>query len=157
MDSYFGNDLDESESSVSDRTHAECLVLCRESTDTVRFAKTLQWKVLAYLTAVFVFMNIADRTGVANKDMAPAMVIVTFILVAIGISTLIIFQLWQSTEQRKLDFIADHISEAFRLTRAHKSSLEANIQRYAILTFMTQFVVAVSGFAYLNFARHLDL
>lgn len=156
MDSYFGDSLDETESSVSDRTHAECLVLYRESTDTIRFAKTLQWKLLAYLTGAFVLMIVADKTGAAPKEMAPAMIIVSFVLAAIGISTLIIFQLWQFTEQRKLDFIAEQLSEVFRQTRARKSTLEANIQRYAILTFMTLFVVAVSGFTYLTFARHLE-
>lgn len=157
MDSYITDSRDDTEIDVSDHAHTEFLVLYRESTDAVRFAKMQQWKLLAYITSAFVILVVAAETGVAPKHLAPSMVIISFVMAAASISTLVIFQMWQSTEHQKLDFIAEHMSETFRQTRAQKSSMEANIHRYALLTFMMLFIVAASGFTYLIMAKHIQV
>lgn len=152
-DGYQTNSFDDdAEIDVSDRAHSEFLVLYRESTDTIRFAKLQQWKLLAYVTTAYVIMVIAAETGAAPKYLAPSLIIISFILAAASLSTLVIFQMWQSTEHQKLDFIADHMSGTFRETRKQKSSMEANVHRYALLTFMMLFIAAACGFTTLVLA-----
>ena len=140
---------------IDELTHAECLTLYRESTESIRFAKSQQWKTLGYLTAVFFSLVILPYTRLAPPDLMPYLVIISFIVGACGISMLIIFQMWQSTEHRKLNLISEHLSDVFQEVRAVKSTLEANIHRYILLAFMMVFVASANGITYLVLARYL--
>lgn len=156
MDSGTKDPYEAEGSSLDECTHAECLALYRESTESIRYAKAQQWKTLTYLTVVLGSMILISHARVAPAGVAPVMIIFSFVATAAVVSMLIIFQMWQSTEQRKLDFIGAHMSEIFSQTREIKSTLEANIHRFVLLTFMGLYAVSAGALTYLILARHLE-
>lgn len=156
MDSGLKDPYEAEGSPLDECTHAECLTLYRESTVSIRYAKTQQWKSLSYLTVVLGIMVLIVHARVAPPGMAPVMIIFSFVATAAVVSMLIIYQMWQSTEQRKLDFITAQMSDIFIQAREIKSTLEANIHRFVLLTFMGLYAISAGAITYLILARHLE-
>ena len=61
---------------------------------------------------------------------------VSFLCSAGVIYILVLYQVWQNTEREKLRDISSHFSSFSQFTRAIKSSREANVHRYTLLSFM---------------------
>lgn len=145
------------ESPLDEKSHAECLKLYDESTITMRYAKSQQWRTLAFVSIVYSALLLLSYTQLATPEMIPMLIIISFVLSAAGISAVFIFQMWQSTEMRKLDYISHQMSDMFRETRALKSTFEANVQRYAILFFMVAFIITANALTYMVLARFLNM
>ena len=155
MDGGFSEQPEPSDVELDELTHAECLVLYTESANSIRFAKSQQWKTLAYLTAIFFSLILLPYTRLAPPDLLPYLIVTSFVVSAAGISMLIIYQMWQSTEHRKLDLIGETMSDMFREVRAVKSTLEANVHRYLLLAFMVVFIVSANAITYMVLAKYL--
>jgi hypothetical protein len=135
---------------VDEQTHAELLLLYRESTDTVRFAKHLQWWTLGSTLLAFGGIILLGKYVGANISYANQLT-GAVILVTMGvIFTLVVYQFWQHNELRKVEEISHHLSNLFIKVRRLKSRREANIQRYLLLIFMISTVVLGAILAYLG-------
>jgi len=136
-------------SELDELTHAEMAVLYRESTDTVRFVKHLQWwtvgsTLIAYLGLIGVARLVsADRLFTSQLNIV--MILVTMAV----IFTLVVYQFWQHTELNKIEEISKYFSTAFTRIRRLKSGREANVHRYLLLTFMILTVLLGAVITYL--------
>jgi hypothetical protein len=135
---------------VDEQTHAELVLLYRESTDTVRFAKHLQWWTLG--STLMAFGGIVLMGKYVSSDLTYANQLTgAVILVTMGvIFTLVVYQFWQHNELRKIREISFHMSNLFGRIRGMKSRREANIQRYLLLAFMISTVILGAIIAYLG-------
>ncbi len=130
-------DDDESQpSSLDELTHAELGFLYRESTETVRFAKTQQWWTVGSTLLVFGAIIVIAKFVAADKGYIDLLTVVIILLAMAVIFTLVVYQFWQHTEMMKIETVAGHYSDLFRQVRRLKSRNEANIQRYLLLVFM---------------------
>ena len=135
-------------SSLDEQTHSEMELLYREATDTLRFAKYIQWwTVGSTLLVFFAFIAIAKFV---NADMAYAKVLtaLTIFIAMSGIFSLIMYQFWQYNELRKIAEMSKHFSSLFRRVRGVKSKTEANFHRYTLLFFMITTIVIGAIVAY---------
>jgi hypothetical protein len=135
---------------VDEQTHAELCLLYKESTDTVRFAKHLQWwtlgsTLMAYGGIVLLGKYVGSDLTYANQ-LTGAVILITMGV----IFTLIVYQFWQHNELSKIREISRHMSNLFVRIRHMKSRREANIQRYLLLMFMISTVVLGAILAYLG-------
>ncbi len=140
---------------LDELSHAELLVLFNESAVTIRFAKAQQWKTLGYVTTIFVaFVAIAwgELLEVGNLRW---IIISSFVVSGSGILALIIYQFWQRTEQRKLEFMSRQFSRIFQRVRNLKSTSEANLHRYTLLSFMVGFLLFANALTFLILLKFL--
>ncbi|MBT3703596.1 MAG: hypothetical protein HOE62_08660 [Alphaproteobacteria bacterium] len=135
---------------VDEQTHAELCLLYKESTDTVRFAKHLQWWTLG--STLLAYGGILLLGEYVGSDMTYANQLTgAVILITMGvIFTLIVYQFWQHNELRKIGEISRHMSNLFLRIRQMKSRREATIQRYLLLIFMISTVVMGAVLTYLG-------
>ncbi|MEL0106500.1 MAG: hypothetical protein VW802_06095 [Rhodospirillaceae bacterium] len=133
------------ESELDEKTHAEVQLLYRDSSETVLFAKSMQWKTVGSTLVVYIILIVIAKF--ISKDPT----LITFlkgamILSAIGaIYTLFIYQFWQHDKLKKLKTAGDHFSNLFRNLRDIKSRKESNVHRYTLLTFMVC-ILMLGGF-----------
>ncbi len=140
-------------STLDNKTHSEVCMLYRESTETLRFVKNLQWKtvgatLMTDLGLIFVAIFINADSGLANKFMA-----ITLLLAMSVIFTLIIYQFWMHNEMEKISSMEGHLSDIFKQIRAVKSSREANVHRYTLLIFMSVVICLGALVVYLSLNR----
>ena len=122
--------------SVDERTHAELIHLYRESADSIRFAKSQQWKTLGTSLLTFGALLIIREAFRDNIWFMKAMFTVSILLAGAAIYTLVIYQVWQNTEREKIAKISAHFSSLSREIRAIKSDRESNVFRYILLVFL---------------------
>lgn len=148
-------DLEPSE--LDEFTHAEMLSLYRESTRTILFAKTRQWRTLG---AAFI-AQVAIVTVGHLIDLQPYMhrtlIILSFMISAMSISIIVIYQIWQHTEMLKLRKISGYLSGHFGMIRGIKSRVEANIHRYILLFVMVASIAIANIIAYIAYLPILPL
>ena len=133
------------ESVLDDKTHAEMQMLYRDSSETVLFAKGMQWKTVGSTLVVFILL-IAIAKFVSRDPMLITILKGTMIISAIGaIYMLFIYQFWQHDELKKLKSAGDHFSNLFTKLRDIKSRKESNIHRYTLLIFMIS-ILLLGGF-----------
>ncbi len=132
-------------------THAEILVLYRESTDSLRFIKNLQWKTVGSTLLVFFGLIAIARMVDATEALANSFRLISVLMTCAVIFTLIIYQFWMYNELKKLAFLERPLSNMFRITRKIKSRREGNLHRYTLLFFM----MAVLGLGFI--VLHLSL
>ena len=123
-------------SELDDLTHAEMCMLYKESADSIRFAKAHQWKSLGAILLVFGGMMAVVQLAPNNAFLINLILAVSFLCSAGVIYILVLYQVWQNTEREKLREISSHFSSFSQFTRAIKSSREANVHRYTLLSFM---------------------
>ena len=138
---------------VDDRARAELGWLYEESWHALLFAKAQQWKTLGatlivYLTLVVIAKYVAPEPAFVGDLIAAIILVCTA-----SIFVVIIYQLWQYDELRKLEAVAKHLSPAFREIRRLKSRTESNIYRYILLMFIIVMLVLGAVIAYLTVMR----
>ncbi|MDJ0611515.1 MAG: hypothetical protein QNJ67_21255 [Kiloniellales bacterium] len=148
--------LEFEESTLDDRSHAEMLTLYRESADTIRFAKSQQWKSLGATLLIFGALMVIAAYNASNLHLVRGMVAISLLLSAGSIYALVIYQVWQNTERQKLRAISGNLSSLLRDVRALKPRLEANIFRYLLLTFMLVTVVLGNTVVIADLAKYLS-
>ena len=123
-------------SSLDELSHAEMIALYRESTDTMRFAKHLQWWTVGSTLLVFGGLIGIAKLVSADRGYTDLLTWIVILLTMSVIFTLIVYQFWQHTESLKINEVSKHMSSLFTHVRKIKSYREANIHRYLLLTFM---------------------
>jgi hypothetical protein len=154
-------DVDQSEevefelhaSTLDEQTHNELNMLYAESTETLRFVKSHQWRtvgstLLTYGGLILIAVVVKADAALINKLEA-----ITILLATSVVFTLIIYQFWTHNEQNKLDFMEYYYSNLFRDIRAMKSRLEGNLHRYTLLLFMAVVVVLGAVVVHFSLAR----
>ncbi|MFT5485534.1 MAG: hypothetical protein ACI9JL_000343 [Paracoccaceae bacterium] len=123
-------------SELDETTHAESLILYRDSQDNIRFAKSLQWKTLGGSLAIFALLGFAALNGNRQEGHLKTLIVISWAISAGAIYAICILQSWQNTEREKLRKIVGEFSNMFRAVYRIKSRTEANIHRYILLSFM---------------------
>ena len=121
---------------VDELTHAELMLLYRESADSVRFAKSQQWKTLGTTLLVFGALILIQKYYNYNLWFMKAMFTTVILVTGAAIYALVIYQVWQYTEREKIAKIASRFSTLAREIRAIKSERESNVFRYILLLFL---------------------
>lgn len=150
---YSADDFINSPSLLDNKSHAEVCMLYKESTETLRFVKNLQWKtvgatLLTFLGLIFIAIFVKADAGLTNKFMA-----ITLLLTTSVIFTLVIYQFWMHNEMAKIDRIETQLSDIFKNIRSLKSSREANVHRYTLLVFMSVVVSLGALVVYLSLSH----
>lgn len=155
------NDMEENETGggevtpteLDELSHAELRMLYAESTETLRFVKSLQWKTVGSTLITFGGLILIARSIDANKALTDKFMAISILLTLAAIFTIILYQFWQANEHAKITSMNSRFSSIFRTVRAHKSSLEANIHRYTLLTFMILTIVLGAVVTHLALSR----
>ena len=128
-------------SELDERTHAEMLTLFGASTNQSQFAKHQHWGTLLGTLGLFVLLGVvgdyASKTGFLFK----LCLIISLVLSAGAIYSLIIYQFWQNAEREKLGLISARLSNLARQIRGVVTDRERNIHRYVLLFFMMASIV----------------
>jgi hypothetical protein len=141
----------ENEPSMLDElTHAELSLLYKESTDTVRFAKNLQWWTVGSTLITFLALIGIARMVSADRVFTSQITGVVILLTMAVIFTLVVYQFWQHTELAKIEVISRNFSSMFTDIRRMKSRREANVHRYLLLGFMIAVVLMGAVVTYLG-------
>jgi len=154
------NDVDDDEDEVSitpseldELTHAELCMLYRESTETMRFVKTHQWKTVGATLLTFAGLIFTAGFVDANQALTDKFMAITILLTTAVIFTLVIYQFWQANETAKIETMNGQFSSLYRKVRAQKSSREGNLHRYTLLFFMITVIVLGAVVVHLALAR----
>jgi hypothetical protein len=123
-------------SNLDEATHAESLVLYRDSQDNIRFAKGLQWKTLGGTLAIFALIGFAGFNSDHHEGYLKTLIVISWAISAGAIYAICILQSWQNTEREKLRKVVVQLSNLFRAVYRIKSKTEANVHRYILLGFM---------------------
>ncbi len=142
-------------SSLDDNTHAEMLALYRESTRTILYAKTRQWRTLGAACIAHVAIVSVGYLTLIPPAAHQTLVILSFLVSAMAVSILIIYQIWQHTEMLKLRKITAFLSGHFETVRHIKSRIEANIHRYILLCVMIISILLTNVIAYIAYLPKL--
>lgn len=139
-------------SELDEKTHAEVQMLYTESTETMRFIKSHQWKtvgatLITYLGLVFIAGFVKAGVGLTDKLMGITILIATTVIFILGI-----YQLWMHNEMLKIERMSRFMSNVFKSVRAAKSRREANVHRYLLLAFMI--VAVMLGAIVVHLALH---
>lgn len=123
-------------SELDEATHAEALVLYRDSQNNIRFSKGLQWKTLGGALAIIALLGLAGWNGERTETYLKTLIVISWAISAGAIYAICILQSWQNTEREKLRKIIAEFSNLFHAVYRLKSRTEANIHRYILLSFM---------------------
>lgn len=143
------------ESSLDDNTHAEMLTLYRESTRTILFAKTRQWRTVGAACIAHIAIVFIGHFFTMAASFHQTLVILSFLVSSISVCILIIYQLWQHTEMLKLRKISAFLSNYFLLVRQIKGRSEANIHRYILLVIMIISIIVANTIGYMVYLPKL--
>jgi len=144
------NNSENEPSSLDELTHAELSLLYKESTDTVRFAKHLQWWTVGSTLVAFLALVGMAKLVSADRVFANQLTGVIILLTMAVIFTLVVYQFWQHTELAKIEAISKNFSSLFTDIRRLKSRREANVHRYLLLVFMIAVVLLGAVVTYLG-------
>jgi len=142
------NDLDDDAddetvipSDLDELSHAELRMLYHESTETLRFVKSLQWKTVGSTLVTFAGLIFIAGFVNANKALTDKFMGISILMTLAVIFTLVLYQFWQANEHAKIESMNKKFSSLYRSVRAHKSTREGNIHRYTLLVFMVMSVI----------------
>jgi len=128
-------------SNLDSLTHRELETLYKESTETIRFAKKLQWWTLGSTLLAFGGMIGITKLVKADQAFGDMMSLLNILLAIAVIFALVTYQMWQHTETRKIEVVARNYSTLFARIRRIKSKREANVQRYIMLILLILAVI----------------
>lgn len=145
------------ESSLDDNTHNEMLALYRESTRTILYAKTRQWRTLGAACVANAAIVTIGQVFPVDASFYRILVVLSFLVSSMAICILIIYQIWQHTEVQKLRRISSFLSNYFLIIRQIKGRGEANIHRYILLAVMVISIMVANLIAYIVFLPKLPV
>ncbi len=148
-----GSGGDISTSELDELTHAELLMLYKDSTLSVRFARERQWKLVGAAllldTAVVAIPQLVDVSTFAAK----LLVLASFLIGASVIYILIVYQVWQNAELRRMQTIGGRFSKIFAQLGGHNPAREGKLHGYIILFFMIAAIGLGNALAVLLLSR----
>jgi Na+/melibiose symporter-like transporter len=143
-------------SSLDEPSHLEMITLYKESADSVRFAKHLQWWTLGSTLLVNGGLLGIAKLVAADQSYVNVLIAVVILLTISVIFTLVVYQFWQHTELLKMEEITRHMSGLFKRVRRLKSTREANTHRYLLMLFMILTVVLGAVVTYFGMEQMLS-
>ena len=146
-----GGDIGASE--LDELTHAELLMLYQDSTVSVRFARERQWKLVGAAllldTAVVAIPQLVDVSTFAAK----LLVLASFLIGASVIYILIVYQVWQNAELRRMQTIGSRFSSVFAELGGRNAAREGKLHGYILLFFMIAAIGLGNALAVLLLSR----
>ncbi len=131
-----GSGGENSASELDDLTHAELLMLYQDSAVSVRFARERQWKLvgaaLLLFAAIVAVPELVDISAFGAKGLALA----GFLIGASTVYVLVVYQVWQNAELRRMQTIGGRFSNLFAELGGHNAAREGKLHGYIILFFM---------------------
>jgi hypothetical protein len=141
-------------SELDEKTHAELQVLYQDSGKSVRFARDRQWKLVSgtlFLFAATVAVpELVDISTFATKGL----VLASFLIDAGALYLLIVYQVWQNTELRRMREIGARFSSIFTELGGAEAAREGRLHGYIVLFFMIALIALGNALAVLLMARH---
>jgi hypothetical protein len=132
-------------SDLDEMTHRELGLIYADSTRTILFSKSMQWKAVASTLLVFGTIIALAKFITHGAQFMMVLKISAIVVAMAAVFMVVLFQFWQHTEGRKLVTIESAYSNLFRRIRKLKSIREANIHRYLILLFMAGTIIIGCG------------
>lgn len=140
-------------SALDTYTHAEMQMLYRESTETLRFVKTHQWKTVGATLIVFFALIFVAGFLDAGAELTRQFMGITITICCAAIFMLVLYQFWTHNEQTKITHMQPHMSSLYADIRGLKSKREGNIHRYLLLLFMIISVILGALVVHLSLAK----
>jgi len=141
-------------SELDESTHAELRVLYQDSGLSIRFARERQWKLvggtLLLFAATVAVPELVDISTFATKGL----VLASFLIGAGAIYLLIVYQVWQNTELRRMQEIGARFSNIFIQLGGTEAAREGRLHGYIVLFFMVALIVLGNALAVLLMSRH---
>ncbi len=140
-------------SELDEKTHAELRILYQDSGMSVRFARERQWRLvggtLLLLTATVAVPELVDISIFAAKGL----VLASFLIGAGAIYLLIVYQVWQNTELRRMQEVGNRFSSIFAELGGTVAAREGRLHSYIVLFFMIALIGLGVVLAVLMMAR----
>jgi hypothetical protein len=131
-----GSGSDISASELDDLTHAELLMLYQDSAVSVRFARERQWKLVGAALLLFAAIVAIPELVDISTFGAKGLVLAGFLIGASAIYVLVVYQVWQNAELRRMQTIGGRFSKVFAQLGGHNAAREGKLHGYIILFFM---------------------
>ncbi len=148
-----GSGGDISASELDELTHAELLMLYQDSAVSVRFARERQWKLvgaaLLLFTAIVAIPELVDISPFGAKGL----VLAGFLIGASAIYVLVVYQVWQNAELRRMQTIGGRFSKIFAELGGHNAAREGKLHGYIVLFFMFAGIALGNALAVLLLSR----
>lgn len=133
-----GQDLDE-------MSHAELRLLYRDASQTVRFAKERQWRLTGGTLLIFAGMMLLPEILALSALVGKALVLSSFLVSASAIYILVIYQVWQSAELRRMQEIGARFSTIFLGIGGDRVRRDSALHGYIIAFFMIGGILLANG------------
>ncbi len=147
-----GPDITPSE--LDESTHAELRVLYQDSGVSVRFARERQWKLVGGTLLSFAATVAVPELVEVSSFAAKGLVLASFLIGAGAIYLLIVYQVWQNTELRRMQEIGARFSNIFAQLGGADAAREGRLHGYIVLFFMIALIALGNALAVLLMARH---
>ena len=141
-------------SELDEKTHAELCILYRDSGISVRSAKERQWKLVGGALLLFAVTVAVPETIDISTWGAKGLVLASFLISAGAIYLLIVYQVWQNSESRRMQEIASRFSNIFSELGGSSAAREGRLHGYIVLFFMIGLIVLGNTLAVLLMARY---
>ena len=142
-----------SASELDDLTHAELLMLYRDSTVSVRFARERQWKLVGAALLLFAAIVAIPELVDISTFAAKGLVLAGFLIGASAIYVLIVYQVWQNAELRRMQTIGGRFSNIFAELGGRNAAREGKLHGYIVLFFMIAAIGLGNALAVLLLSR----
>ncbi|UUX49718.1 hypothetical protein NUH88_20255 [Nisaea acidiphila] len=131
----------ETQPELDAETRHEFITLYTDASANIRFAKSQQWHMLIYFSALcigVVAVGVWLRWGDVSLIAFLFYLVWLFSFATVG--SLLMLQSWQSSEAKKQAFIRSYMGELTRAALAQKSRVTGDVHRYVMLAFMLLYV-----------------
>ncbi len=141
-------------SELDESTHAELRVLYQDSGMSVRFARERQWKLVGGTLLAFAATVAVPELVEISTVAAQGLGLARFLIGAGAIYLLIVYQVWQNTELRRMQEIGARFSNIFAQLGGADAAREGRLHSYIVLFFMSALIALGNALAVLLMARH---
>jgi hypothetical protein len=141
-------------SELDESTHAELRILYQDAGMSVRFARERQWKLVGGALLLFAATVAVPELVDISDFAAKGLVLASFLISAGAIYLLIVYQVWQNTELRRMLEISARFSNIFAQLGGRDAAREGRLHSYIVLFFMIALIALGNALAVLLMARH---
>ena len=141
-------------SELEESTHAEMRVLYQDSGMSVRFARERQWKLVSGALLLFAATVAVPELVEISAFAAKGLVLASFLISAGAIYLLIVYQVWQNSELRRMLEIGARFSNIFAELAGRDAAREGRLHSYIVLFFMIALIALGNALAVLLMSRH---
>ena len=141
-------------SELDDKTHSELRVLYQDAGMSIRFARERQWKLVGGTLLLFAAVVAVPELVLISTFAAQGLVLASFLIGAGAIYLLVVYQVWQNAELRRMLGIGARFSNVFGQLGGNEVAREGKLHGYIVLFFMIALIALGNALAVLLMARH---